>query len=341
MAVKRDELPIFPPGRPSLDGEPLGTGTGVLAEGGQLVDAANAKVLAGKFLRSFKSKQKDKKSKGDVQSMLAARTTAWQQKSSSSASGSNPPLPQRPAAMDDAVWHEVCAQLGIAADGSGLTAEQYLADQEYADHREKKKKKKRKHHKSRHRSRMSSYSSASSSSSEASSVFRGASTRKSGRDNVIAEVARRTPGRLFTEGLKTMAKFCDPTNARTSGGETMPVAAYQYLTTLGTAAQGMNLPRGAQREMQTLAICRDHLARGNTAALGDVLMQRFKAVESSASSTGWEVAQHLELVPHRQFSATSMREQEAAARMTIRESQLQKALKGNRDDSRYPKGSGG
>ena len=108
----------------------------------------------------------------------------------------------------------------------------------------------------------------------------------------------------------------------------MPPAAYQYLTTLVSAAQNLQLGDRDKRELQTLAICCDHLAKGNTAGLGDVLMQRFKAVESSLNHKGsWDLSKHLELVPTQHFQATSMKEQEAAARMVVRESQLQNALR--------------
>jgi len=96
----------------------------------------------------------------------------------------------------------------------------------------------------------------------------------------------------------------------------------------------MRLPERDKRELQTLAICCDHLAKGNTAGLGDVLMQRFKAVESAANQRPDEYSKHFELLPDRQFQTASRREQEAAARMVIRESQLQGALRrrGDRDE---------
>ena len=113
----------------------------------------------------------------------------------------------------------------------------------------------------------------------------------------------------------------------------MPASAYRYLTTLVSAAQGLRLGERDQRELQTLAICCDHLARGNTAGLGDTLMQRFKAVESSVNHKTWDYSKHLELVPEAHFQATSMKEQEQAAKMTIRESQLQGALRRHGDSN--------
>ena len=118
----------------------------------------------------------------------------------------------------------------------------------------------------------------------------------------------------------------------------MPPAAYRYLTTLVSAAQGLQLGERDKRELQTLAICCDHLAKGNTAGLGDVLMQRFKAVESSVNHKSWDYSKHLELVPNQHFQATSMKEQEQAAKLVVRESQLQGALRKRGEFNEHPKG---
>ena len=68
-------------------------------------------------------------------------------------------------------------------------------------------------------------------------------------------------------------------------------------------------------------------------------MQRFKAVESSANHKSWEYAKHFELVSNQHFACASQREQETAARMTIRDSQLQRSLKGDHGHQRYQKGN--
>jgi len=295
-------------------------------DGSSAAAAAKAKMLAGKFVNSMKSKQKDKKDK-KVQSLLAKRAMSYGARSS--AAGSNEGMPTRPSAMGDDVWEEVCAQLGICADGTDLDADGMNVP---ADRWRKKKKKKRKRSK---RSKGSSYSS-SSYSSRSSSDFRLPTSKAAGRENAIAECARRSPGKLFTQGLRTMQTFCDPMGSR--GGEQLPATAYRYLTTLVSAAQGMNLGKRDHRELQTLAICLDQLAKGNTAGVGDVLIQRFKAVENSASHKSWDLAKHMEIVPEQQFATASIREQEAAAKMTIRDSQLQRSLKASRDESRYQRG---
>ena len=52
------------------------------------------------------------------------------------------------------------------------------------------------------------------------------------------------------------------------------------------------------RELQSLAEAVDLLIRGRVASAGDVLIQRFRAVEAAAREEGrWSVARHLEVLP--------------------------------------------
>ena len=84
----------------------------------------------------------------------------------------------------------------------------------------------------------------------------------------------------------------------------MPPAACRYLTTLVSAARGLKLPERDKRELQTLAICCDLLAKGSTAGLGDTLMQRFKAAESSVNHNSWDYSKHLEIVLDQHLQAS-------------------------------------
>ena len=183
-------------GPPPLDRLPAPAEVGSAGEASTKV---SAKLLAGKFLNAFKDKQKSKKKESkDVQDQLANQASSFNARSSSS--GHNP-LPTRPLDMDDAVWLEVCGQLGLATDGTSGNAD---------DDGRHKKRKRKKRHKSRRKSGGCSYSS-SGSSSKSSSPFHNASSRGAGRENEIADYAKRSPGKLFRKGLRTMAQYCDPT----------------------------------------------------------------------------------------------------------------------------------
>ena len=55
---------------------------------------------------------------------------------------------------------------------------------------------------------------------------------------------------------------------------------------------------------------------------GDLLMQRFKAVEMSVSDGHWKVATHLELIATSQASASTGAEREQAANLELAESRV-------------------
>ncbi len=73
--------------------------------------------------------------------------------------------------------------------------------------------------------------------------------------------------------------------------------------------------RRGERELRTLSLAIDFLVSGEVARAADLLMQRFKAVELAAvSEAGWQVAQHLELIPSSEVTATGEDELRSAAR---------------------------
>ena len=77
----------------------------------------------------------------------------------------------------------------------------------------------------------------------------------------------------------------------------------------------------------------DHMLEGRVSEAGDVLAQRFKAVEMADAEGGWSVAKHLELVPEAQVTAISQKEREQLARLEktewkLRQSQGQQQRRG-------------
>ena len=186
-----------------------------------------------------------------------------------------------------------------------------------------RRRKRRKRRRS-HRRGSSSDSSTHSSSSDASD-FHFPTSRNAGRENAIQELARRKPGKLFRQGLGQMQKLVEPTAGGTVGEQLQP-AAYKYLTTLVQVGSSMQLSRRDRSELKTLATGLDHLARGNLAPLGDLLMQRFKAVEGPVKNKSWEISKNYELVDDELASTAARREKEVAARMTVRNAQLAAAL---------------
>jgi hypothetical protein len=79
------------------------------------------------------------------------------------------------------------------------------------------------------------------------------------------------------------------------------------------------------RELETLALIIDHLMNGRLAALGDVAMQRFKAVQTSVRDGNWQTARHQELIEDDNL-LTNDREQELSVRAELRAQKLRGQL---------------
>ena len=62
------------------------------------------------------------------------------------------------------------------------------------------------------------------------------------------------------------------------------------------------------RQIQTLQLALDCLLNGDLGMVGDVLMQRFKAIEGSMVDGGWELSRRMELIPSATVSATTPEE---------------------------------
>ena len=87
------------------------------------------------------------------------------------------------------------------------------------------------------------------------------------------------------------------------------------------------------RELRTLGRAIDMLIQGQLGELGDLLMQRLKAVETSLVDQGWHSAKHQELIPPHAASLTTEAERRRTARMEISANKLKEmTLKGRKGD---------
>ena len=66
--------------------------------------------------------------------------------------------------------------------------------------------------------------------------------------------------------------------------------------------------------MRTLAEALDALLRGELAAVGDLLMQRLKALEVATKDGDWHVARQLELIPENDVGLAAPGERREAQR---------------------------
>ena len=80
-----------------------------------------------------------------------------------------------------------------------------------------------------------------------------------------------------------------------------------------------------KNEMELMAECIDSLLRGELPRLGDILMQRLKALQV-ASKHGWAFAKQLELTNRHTVDLVSPDELAEAARVSIQQAKLQEAI---------------
>ena len=89
------------------------------------------------------------------------------------------------------------------------------------------------------------------------------------------------------------------------------------------------------RELRTLAEILDLLALGRVLESGDVVAQRFRAVELASADGTWQLARHLELIPEARVSVTSTEARAEAARLERLETKVRMG-----GPSNSPAGSG-
>ena len=103
------------------------------------------------------------------------------------------------------------------------------------------------------------------------------------------------------------------------------VVTRYLLTVLSTTRAGMVSMRN-ERELRTISESLDALLAGNICRCGDLLIQRFKAIETSIADSQWGVAKHFELIPDMDTSVVSLSEREHATKLELRERKLRDHL---------------
>ena len=168
----------------------------------------------------------------------------------------------------------------------------------------------------KHRKKDKSSSSRSSRSSE-DEIY----GKETAKYESLMEKAKRHPGKLLRSGLEQMSRFM---NTR-SGDDLAPSVSWreqrvnEYLNqVLFNQHPASSMGMRNARELVTLATCIDLLMEEQFASLGDVLMQRLKAVEASLSE-GWSVANFQELIPPPKATLTSDQERAFAARHALQQ----------------------
>ena len=108
---------------------------------------------------------------------------------------------------------------------------------------------------------------------------------------------------------------------------TRAVATSYFLAKRGQFKQQNSIRN--ERELRTLALAIDAMVRGQYHTAGDIIMQRYKAVELASIEGNWRIASHLELLPVEASSAVTTAEREVASTLELREASLRARLDSN------------
>ena len=153
--------------------------------------------------------------------------------------------------------------------------------------------------------------------------------KASSREVDLIRMSRRDPGCLLRSALKEMSRYLTARGeAETEDSSRGRVLSYLHQILL---PQYPKAGLRSQRELITLGSALDLLLDGELGRCGDLLIQRFKAVEASLAADGnWSLAKHQELIPG-QASLSSRAELTEAAKAELRALKLKAALqKGNK-----------
>lgn len=166
------------------------------------------------------------------------------------------------------------------------------------------------------------------------SSFHHALTLPSGPSNgQLVEFSQRYPGvlaaRLLTKMQGLVCREGGASEVLVSSDLITPPAAVPYLLTclLPNHAGTGKLHIRSLREIRTLCVVLDLLAKKEGARAADVLAQRLKALEMALSEDDWKRAQHLELIP---LEGSTLAEQDERM-MTAKEVELEMKIR-NRSD---------
>eukprot|EP00438_Fugacium_kawagutii_P024621 Skav207650 [mRNA] locus=scaffold2758:77333:83766:+ [translate_table: standard] len=183
--------------------------------------------------------------------------------------------------------------------------------------REKKKKKKKRRRKGGSHEGGSEESSSDALSSSESSVF-GAAPARGGPQ--LWKISQKKPGQLTKRALDGMSRYL--ASRAEEGSVEAKWQGQQVLAYLNQILFASHPPKvmGVRmaRELVTLAMSLDFLMSGELARASDLLVQRFKACETSLQDNGWTMAKHLEIIPPQAFGLAEEEERELAARRELR-----------------------
>eukprot|EP00438_Fugacium_kawagutii_P012071 Skav210675 [mRNA] locus=scaffold5572:31742:33130:- [translate_table: standard] len=177
----------------------------------------------------------------------------------------------------------------------------------------------RRRKKDRDRRRSSSSGRSVRSRSRSSGSDAGFRLPSTGGEDGLWRLSQKSPGKLLKSGMLELSRYL-ATRAGEGGEETSwadhRVMAYVTQVVL-TQHPPSQIGVRNHREVVTLGQALDLLLLGDLPRLGDLLMQRLKAVETALAEGSWQAARHQELIPPAAASLTTEAERKRAAKTEL------------------------
>lgn len=144
----------------------------------------------------------------------------------------------------------------------------------------------------------------------------------------LHRLSKRYPGKLMKSGLEEMGRYL--ADRIGEAGEEVPwhqrrVMAYINQIMM-SGAHGASVGVRNQREAMTIGGALDLLLSGSLASLGDLLMQRLKALETAMQDQNWQAARHQELISPQMASLSTVAEKEMAGKSEVRLQKLKQSM---------------
>lgn len=146
----------------------------------------------------------------------------------------------------------------------------------------------------------------------------------------LQEYAAKKPGRLTARLLQKMKDVLARGEGPGQIGQDLtPASATSYFLTVIVPTYKEHLSLRTSRELRSIAKALDLLAQGHGDRAGDVLSQRYKALELSLTDQTWARAQFLELIPPEGASLVEKDEMLMASKEQTTEQKMRNQLTGN------------
>ena len=148
-------------------------------------------------------------------------------------------------------------------------------------------------------------------------------------------LSKKSPGMLLRKGMQEMGRYL--ADRAPGEKEEEDWMANRMMAYVSQVILNQHPPASIgirnHRELLTLGLAIDLLIQGHLPELGDLLMQRLKALETSFSDQGWHSARHQELIPSHAASLTTEAERRKTAKMEVAANKLKEITqKGKRPD---------